>query len=353
MKQTRDLRLDLLRIIAGVAVVVIHTTDPFVNKETLFGGFNWHIANILNSVSRVSVPLFIMISGALLLSKKEIEIVSFLKRRVVRIGIPLLFWSFIYLFVYHLPRLSPEFFVTAFASGKVEHLYFLIIMLGLYLISPVLTIFLRGASDREIKGIIIYAFIYSFLLSLMHRIVPTINYQTNSLTLFIPYISYYLLGWYLKNHEYKGKVYKLFYLFVSLGLLNALLNILGTLADRTGVQILYSRGVAQYVYEPFSPLIIIETILLFIIVMNMNDKLKDYVSRYTGLVRHFSSTIFGIFLIHPLVIRYVDIYLHLGIDEAKSPLWGYMLVKMIIVLTVSYGIVAALRRIPYVSYLVG
>lgn len=57
--------IDNLRGIACLMVVMIHTTTWYVTNAHSISHVNWDIANILNSASRVSVPLFFMISGFL------------------------------------------------------------------------------------------------------------------------------------------------------------------------------------------------------------------------------------------------------------------------------------------------
>ena len=69
--------IDNLRGIACLMVVMIHTTTWYVTNAHSVSPVTWDIANVLNSASRVSVPLFFMISGYLFfetieLYKKEI-----------------------------------------------------------------------------------------------------------------------------------------------------------------------------------------------------------------------------------------------------------------------------------------
>ena len=63
----RDYRIDLLRILACLMVVFIHVSA--FGMLSGVGSFNWHIGNIYDSLVRSAVPLFVMISGAFLLSK--------------------------------------------------------------------------------------------------------------------------------------------------------------------------------------------------------------------------------------------------------------------------------------------
>ena len=86
--------MDMLRIAAILAVVVIHS----VGYATKQSGTGWHSAwwwgaNLLNSACLWCVPVFVMVSGALLLDPaRRVSSGAFLKRRAVRIGLPLAFW---------------------------------------------------------------------------------------------------------------------------------------------------------------------------------------------------------------------------------------------------------------------
>ena len=60
--------LDILRVIACLSVIMIHVTANYL--YTNFGSVNFVISNIINSLSRIGVPLFVMISGSLLLNSE-------------------------------------------------------------------------------------------------------------------------------------------------------------------------------------------------------------------------------------------------------------------------------------------
>ena len=65
----RKLYLDLLRIIAISAVVMIHVSASYVTNANSLLDFT--VGNIFDSVSRLGVPLFLMISGALILDENK------------------------------------------------------------------------------------------------------------------------------------------------------------------------------------------------------------------------------------------------------------------------------------------
>ena len=66
--KSRVYYLDVLRVIACMAVVMIHASAPYLGKD--IGSFNFWVGNVLDSLSRIAVPLFVMISGALMLDER-------------------------------------------------------------------------------------------------------------------------------------------------------------------------------------------------------------------------------------------------------------------------------------------
>jgi len=85
--------VDSLRILACAMVVVSHCSDGFVaefgaDKEAFLTG------TLVGSLMRPSVPLFVMITGVLLLPLPDgCSMALFYRRRVVRIAWPLVSWS--------------------------------------------------------------------------------------------------------------------------------------------------------------------------------------------------------------------------------------------------------------------
>ena len=79
--------LDDIRAIACIMVVVLHTAAIYILKAD---GFYWEVANIIDSFTRICVPLFFMISGYLFFFEKQVKFKNF-----IRLLIPLFFYSII------------------------------------------------------------------------------------------------------------------------------------------------------------------------------------------------------------------------------------------------------------------
>lgn len=88
---------DLLRCIAAVAVVVIHVLGPYRDQLGMISDSAWITATSFNSFSRWAVPVFIMITGALMLTDtREFEAKYYVKRRLGKVLVPFLVWSAFY-----------------------------------------------------------------------------------------------------------------------------------------------------------------------------------------------------------------------------------------------------------------
>src|SRR5438045_2090900 len=91
-----NLSADLIRVVAGFMVVAIHISTIFVNYGPLFKTPDWWVANFLDSASRVAVPLFVMLSGMLLLNDKQYSTKEFFSKRLKRVAIPMAAWVTIF-----------------------------------------------------------------------------------------------------------------------------------------------------------------------------------------------------------------------------------------------------------------
>ena len=89
----RILYLDEVRSTAILLVVLGHVIRYFSYSYS-----SWLVASGIFSLTRIGVPLFFTVSGALLLTRKY-EIKKFLGKRFKRVFLPLLFWIIVYIIV--------------------------------------------------------------------------------------------------------------------------------------------------------------------------------------------------------------------------------------------------------------
>lgn len=136
---------DQIRVIATFAVVLLHVSANSLN-QAVFGSFSWWLANLLDSASRACIPLFVMLSGALLLSVPIQDPTSFYRRRFGRVLLPLLIWSLFYsgwtmlkAQVKGQPVVMEQISHNLIAGTPYFHLWYLFMLTGLYAVAPLLS----------------------------------------------------------------------------------------------------------------------------------------------------------------------------------------------------------------------
>ncbi|WP_448665308.1 acyltransferase [Serratia plymuthica] len=142
--------IDNLRAVACMMVVMIHATTYYVTNGMAVGEHNWDIANVLNGMSRVSVPLFFMISGYLFFGEKSAG-----KKHFIRIGCCILFYSLIAL-VYIAAFTKIGFWPSL--RGMLQkpvfyHLWFFYAIAVIYLLSPLISV--KPVSRRYLAGVLV------------------------------------------------------------------------------------------------------------------------------------------------------------------------------------------------------
>jgi surface polysaccharide O-acyltransferase-like enzyme len=97
---------DVIRILGTVVVVFGHVSDMILYQPHTPGSLegpgtlNWFVCNWWDAACRWAVPIYIMLSGSLLLDPNRVESPSrFYHKRLMRIGAPLVFWSFFFMFI--------------------------------------------------------------------------------------------------------------------------------------------------------------------------------------------------------------------------------------------------------------
>lgn len=274
LQKQRIFPLDALRILACIMVVTMHAPLPGNAENGLF----------LSSLSYLTAPgvgLFFMISGALLLPIKG-RPGSFLKKRLLRIAIPLFVWSLIYIFVESLSG-------TISLNGNPTY-WFLFSLAGLYLLAPILSRWLENASRKEVEFYLCLWGIGLFLPALRPLWAP--NTGTSSLFYyFLGYAGYFVLGYYLKTFP---KRIRFRFVVPAMGL-----TLLAPVLCK-----LFNWDVDFYsVFWYLSIFVVVQCIfwwkMAFLIIPN------QLIDKIGGVLMAISQMTFGIYLIHYLLIRKV------------------------------------------------
>ena len=210
----RSSDLDFLRIIAAIAVVVIHCAAILVLERDV-NDTTWMVGNIIDSFMRWCVPVFVMISGALLIKEKVFkERAAFIKKRLSRVAIPLIAWPFIYAifsaFVLAIPFNGERLWFGIVAGDPAPgHLYFLFLIAGLYVATPLISLFVANVTRTQLWRVTIGIMVATVLWHAAEYFILRGGAPLNFLTQGLPYVGYYLLGYLLWTAKVTPRVVRI------------------------------------------------------------------------------------------------------------------------------------------------
>ena len=338
--------IDLIRVVAVFQVILVHLSYVIFFKDELLSA-NWIAANFYDSFSRMGVPLFFMVSGYLLLGKSE-PISDFFRKRFLKVGIPTLFWSVAYLLwsveayrngTMALWRIALSMLKVMYLGDVEIHLWFLYILIGIYLATPILRVIVSAASRQDLMYFVILWFVTTPLLEVAQRL---LGFPT---ALVIPvvagYVGYFVLGYWLAEIELnsRGRLFSLLGIIVAVAVTFVGTNILSANAG----------PIDAYFYSYFSPPTVLASICGFLLLKDWGQNM----GRVEKVLQIVSTCSFGIFLVHIFVtdlLRTGSLGFRLYSWMAPSV---YMIpITALAVFTLSFGIVFVLRKIPVLKQLV-
>lgn len=339
--------VDLIRVLAVFQVVMVHLSYPIFFKDDLPPSAVT-AANLYDSFSRMGVPLFFMVSGALLLGRQE-PTGAFLWRRFVKVGIPALFWSLAYLFwsveAYRNGSMSALHIALSMLKviylGNVEiHLWFLYVLAGLYLVTPLLRLLVSAASRRDLAYFLALWLVGTSLTALAKRLtgLPT----AFEIPVVSGYVGYFVLGYWLAGMRLSARGRW----WAGVGVLCAVLTIFfGTILLSA-----HSARLDDFLYSYFSLPTVLASACAFLLLKDLGQRLEG---RILIPVRLLSAASFGIYLVHILVIDLLRkgtfgfrLYPWMGDPLAFIPLTA------LAVFLLSFLLVSVLRAMPIVRMIV-
>jgi surface polysaccharide O-acyltransferase-like enzyme len=339
---------DRLRNIATVMVIAIHLAAPIAFEYPDLNTSWWWTGNIINSMTRPGVPLFVMLSGFLLLSK-DYDLIDFLKRRFSRVIIPALFWMSYYLYNNHLSNNKPANLkegLLELVSGPVHyHIWFIYLIIGLYLIYPILRPWVRQASERDL----IYFLLLCMFATWFYK--PLYHFTGQKIGVYFELLSnncgHFVLGYYLGQKtcrsSHSGTLSPWPCTDRQLGFIGLALVVLGTLATSLASYWLnIGRGDSVtfdvIFYDYLMPNVGIGAIGWFLMAKQWlnNPPLKPFEAAFT-------AASFGIYFVH---VRVLDWWAYLGFWHSRwHPLKGLPILIIQITL-ISFVVIALIRCLP-------
>lgn len=347
LKSPKIIWADNIRFIATFGVIILHVSGIGLYKFGDVPIFQWAIANTFDSALRCCVPLFVMLSGALLLSKDK-DLLPYLKNRFVRIVLPFLFWSLIYSLVISLDVFNKNDTTTSSVSFSdfllykgyfkqhAYHLWYVYMILGVFLVAPMLRKWIKSASENEILYFLII-WIITVLLDLKYFSIFKLNIQ---LTFFSGYMGYFILGYYLSIKKFeeipliKNSIAIIIVLLIAFTAYGTFI-----LSTKKGK---FDDELYQYLY----PNIILLSVAVFLWVKSWRFEIT-LLAKWRNKVNDYS---FGIYLVHVAITWIIS---EIGINwNFIHPLLAIPITATICLL-ISFGLIYLLRLIPGGKYISG
>ncbi|MDH5533248.1 MAG: acyltransferase family protein [Candidatus Pacebacteria bacterium] len=315
---------DLIRVVAIFLMVVLHISASYVplwHEQSLF---SWWGANLIDSLSRMCVPLFIMLSGALLLGKKD-SLKVFYTKRLTRLLKPWIFWSLIYGVINFIQGNEASSIKRLIIGTFWTGFWILPLLLSLYLVAPLLNYLLRKLGNY---------FSLFFLLIMGTLLVKGIHFP-----LYFEYSFYFVLGYVLS----KKKISKTYLTFYGLGTLFSWL-LIASLTYRLSVP---NMGfIADYYHYHTWPVVLLST-FGFMSLKGLVEVYKKKISKsYISLITNLSNASFGIYFIHMLIFR-------TGINIVYFPSYSFIPIISISLYSLSYFVIKKMKSNSLLNQVVG
>jgi surface polysaccharide O-acyltransferase-like enzyme len=343
--------VDLIRTFAIILVIMLHATiEPItiVNQMSPEGVILWWTTNIYDSLGRPAVPLFVMLSGALLLQPAKVEepLSIFFKKRLNRIGLPFLFWGAAYfawrVFV-HGETLTVNTILEGILTGPYVHFWFFYLLVGLYLLTPVLRVLVAYIKRGTFSFLLILWFLGTAIMPLLTLFT---DYRLNSNVFILTgWLGYFLIGAYSLKTRIRSAI---LYAMLGLGLAWTIIGtyiIVGTIGER------YS----QFFYDAYSFSMIGVSVALFLILSAVPaERMEKQFPHGSRLLSLISQNTIPIYLFHIMILETLQKGF-LGFQMTLAAMNPVLEVPLItaVALLICLVIIHPLKKLPLVKRIIG
>lgn len=345
-----------LRVAAIAAVVLIHAAGITAvapdARETAQG----QLAIALDFFARWSVPVFVMLSGAMLLDPDRFRgSRDFFRKRALRLVPAVVVWHLaytIFILVIEDRDLTFSHWLQLVMTGRLRTaLYFFWIVLGLAVVTPVLVPWIAATTRRaQVTAGLVAASVPALMVvtvpirtDILWK--PDMSWVETPWTWWIPYVGYFILGYALRDVVLTGWRLAL----AAVGAVGGSALLTWQWGRDTGVGGLLERFVPAEAY--YSPTLIVVALSVFLLARATIQPrgLLRGLSRPTParVGRGLGDATLGVFAVHLLVLEAVLASPVIGGEKAAGSV-AELLARCVVVFVVSYVISLVARRVPVV-----
>ena len=330
MHKTRNINLDLIKVLACIGVVLLHTT-MIGFKET----GSWNLLAYLYYLGTYSIPLFFMVNGYLLLGKRNITY-SYILEKVKWILITVSSWNTIVWLLKRDFAVNPvkKIIGSMVQKGYFFQFWFFGALILIYLCLPILKKFLN--SKRSYLYILSLLISIGLIFELTNIIIqtPLQSYVIQTFRLWT-WFFYYILGGLIAqfDKEFIKNGFKRWMKIVAVLLLLITPVILFFLAKT-----IYHNLFAEYFYDILFVKIVSLGVFLTILTLSLKE------SKYKWIVSLSNQTM-GVFIVHTYVMKMWEKLFGFSFV-------GSYLLFSIFTLCVSFIVIRILMKVPYLNRIV-
>ncbi len=336
----RRTELDLCRIAGCLMVLVIHAGAEIYGNVPL-ESLEFSVLNFISSSVRCGVPIFFMLTGALMLGRDKLDTGRLLKKHVLYLVGIFVLWSFIYTLIRSLlagTLGSLHSFLYSVVAGH-YHMWFIPALVLCYLFIPPAHAAIHGQrlDVRYLLGLFFGLVLLTANMNLTPDPAPMLNKITKHLSFeYLPYMGYVIWGWWLSTKKMPKKT-----LWLA-----PLVFLLVCVADSAANQwySFYKETADGWLFNYFSLPNFIEASAVFCFFLALGERRFSHAAAITAI----ADCTLGVYLIHPMLISLLE---KLGlVITPEAPVYGLLLT--LAVLTPScFALVYAAKRIPLIKKL--
>ena len=342
---------NLIRTLAITLVILLHAANAILQASSVPEAY-WWTAVVYKSLALPCVPLFVMLSGALLLKRTKLNepIRVFLKKRLKRLGLAVVFWGAIYLiwsfYITNIPVTSVnvvEGILYSLFSGAYYHFWFVYLIVGIYLVTPILRVIIAGRR-KVVRYLIVLWFIGVAIIPLVEMVT---GHTLNPITFVLSgWLGYFVLGSYLKRVKLRSA------LLYGLLIISFVWTIFGNWLMNYPLECMQCNN---YFFDYLSANIVVGSFALFLILLKFHRDWPGKKHATLGrIVNAISANTLSIFLFHVIILESFErgFFGFTLSFETLNPIIEIPLITAL-TLSITLSLVLIMKKIPVLRELIG
>lgn len=342
---------NLIRTLAITLVILLHAANTTL-KASFVPEAYWWTAVVYKSLALPCVPLFVMLSGALLLKRTKLNepIRVFLVKRLRRLGLAVVFWSAVYLAWSFLVTQTPvtlvnigEGILFSLFGGAYYHFWFVYLIVGIYLVTPVLRVIIAG-KRKVVRYLCLLWFIGVAIIPLIEMVT---GHTLNPITFVISgWIGYFVLGSYLKRVKLRSAI------LYALLIISFVWTLFGTWLMNYPLN---GMKLNNFFFDYLTANIIMGSYALFLILLKFH---RDWPGKnhttLSRIVKAISANTLPIFLFHIIILESFERgFFGFTLNfETLNPIIEIPLITAL-TLFITLGLVILMKKVPILEKLIG